>query len=103
MVVKNCSYPFADYLNTRTHLVFVFIVWLVILVVFTRYSVKRWYGWAGIALLTGGAAANALERLTNLGCVSDYLSFFSLFSFNLPDVMIAFGMVLVIINIWKAK
>lgn len=56
----------------------------------------------GLLMLLSGAAVNILERL-KFGCVSDYISFFGLFNFNIQDVLVTTGIILIVWTIWKAK
>ena len=56
------------------------------------------YIWAG--LVWGGALSNFLELIQKL-CVNDYLSFFDLVYFNLADVFICIGILLLIRTVYK--
>lgn len=56
----------------------------------------------GIVTLFCGGTLNLIERL-RFGCVKDYLNFFGLFAFNVYDVMVSVGILLIVWNLWKKK
>ena len=57
----------------------------------------------GLLLLSLGGYLNLLERWLNNCCVHDYLNFFGLFSFNIYDVMVDLGLVLLVYSILTNK
>jgi len=56
----------------------------------------------GVSLVSLGGISNIYEW-ARYACVGDYFNFFDLFKFNLADLLISTGIILVIIGIWKKK
>lgn len=56
----------------------------------------------GNRLVFLGGFLNLFERLRT-GCVLDYLNFFGLFRFNVYDVIVTVGVILLLVGIWKQR
>ncbi len=59
---------------------------------FARYPTRPWM-WVAVGLLTGGALGNLADRVIE-GAVTDYVDFLAWPPFNLADVAIVVGVVL---------
>ena len=67
---------------------------------FTKHYIKnKWYILGNAMLLLGGML-NYIERLTN-GCVYDYINFFGLFMFNINDLLLTLGVIVLFIVILR--
>lgn len=69
---------------------------------YLKYYLGSRFGDVGYLLILVGGLMNILERATK-GCVRDYLNFFNLFHFNIYDIMVTTGILLISIAIWKKK
>ncbi|OGC80448.1 hypothetical protein A3K01_02855 [candidate division WWE3 bacterium RIFOXYD1_FULL_43_17] len=79
---------------------------LVAIVVIIYLSRRRYTGSRasrlGFALIILGGLLNIFERVYT-GCVRDYVNFFGLFRFNLFDLLVTSGAILLIYELWKIK
>ncbi len=79
------------------------LILLVILGIITFVVLKRdqlqFVG--GLSALAGGTL-NLISRLS-YGCVKDNLNFLDLFRFNFPDLLVTFGVFLILFRLWKKK
>lgn len=98
----NCSYIFSDYLSPKAF----FYLGIFLIVAFSIFYIKlvrkSGVGMVGLGLFYLGAFANLTERYRK-ECVNDYFSFFGLFSFNLWDILVTVGIVLILWSLWKTK
>lgn len=74
---------------------------LTALLVFFARNATRPLAWLPVGLLLGGALGNALDRI-RLGAVVDYLKLPNWPAFNLADVAITVGVVLLIVVLERA-
>lgn len=79
-------------------LIFVLLVFLAL----KSYQQKEYFKIFSLSLIFVGGFSNFLDRLLH-GFVLDYFSFFSLWTFNLADVMILIGSLLFLWQLLKAK
>jgi lipoprotein signal peptidase len=85
---------------------FFILIGLLILAGFSFHYIRNHKGSrvgdTGFILIVLGGLYN-LYSWVKYGCVKDYLNFFSLFHFNLADLMVTIGVFFVLIAIWKKK
>jgi len=79
-------------------LIFILLVFLAL----KSYQQKEYFKTFSLSLIFVGGFSNFLDRLLH-GFVLDYFSFFSLWTFNLADVMILVGSLLFLWQLLKAK
>jgi lipoprotein signal peptidase len=82
---------------------FVYIPLMILLIFclgFILSAKKTKLSYAGFLLTLVGGLANFFERYLT-GCVRDYINFFGLFYFNIFDLMVTLGIVLIILVMWK--
>jgi len=65
---------------------------------FTRSTLSD----VGFFLVFLGGIYNIYSRFTT-GCVKDFLNFFDVFHFNLADIAVIIGVVILLFTIWKRK
>jgi len=93
----NCSYFLQDYIGPNTHLV----ISLLLLFALGFYVIKNPTGRIakiGLVLLLGGGLHNLYRRVMYI-CVWDNINFFDLFVFNLADLLITIGIVLILFDL----
>lgn len=88
---ENCSPSYPWYINILFILAIVAAVWRV------RSKHKK----ISLFLVCSGGILNSLERAIT-GCVNDYLQLPGLFHFNLSDVAILIGCLLLLYDLWSA-
>lgn len=99
MLKLNCNYILSPIVSPDIYayaclaVMFVFVIYVL---VFYR-SLVVYLGSAGLVF---GGLLNAGERLKT-GCVRDYFSFFELFSYNVADILVTSGIILIIFGIEK--
>lgn len=71
-----------------------------LLVFFSRHATRP-LAWLPVGLLLGGALGNALDRI-RIGAVIDYIKLPSWPAFNLADIAITVGVVLLVVVIERA-
>ena len=82
---------------------FILIILLIIIFFIIRsYQIKNFSNFFLLSLIFAGGFSNFLDRLF-YGFVLDYFEFFSLFTFNLADVMILFGSIFFLWQLFKIK
>jgi lipoprotein signal peptidase len=98
----NCSYFLSPVLRYEIFVAVTVLALLVFVVYFGRVFLsnqlvlwRKYLGLTGVVLVLMGGILNLLARFVGGGCVHDYLNFFNLFAFNMNDLMIDFGIVLV--------
>ena len=92
----NCTYFLQDYISLPVHhIISVFI--LAVLTYFVLRYHKDLLPRLGLVLILFGSFSNLHKRILS-GCVVDHINFFNLFLFNLADLCITIGLVLVF---WK--
>lgn len=101
-VSYNCNYLFSRFLSIKLFIIFSFVLLAIFLFAYVRSLKKSVIGNYGTALIFLGGLSNLYEWVRT-GCVKDYLNFFNLFKFNVADFLVMFGVVLVLINIWKKE
>lgn len=81
-------------------MIFSLILLALFLLGYTRVLKKTAISNIGAILILLGGLSNLYEWV-KIGCVRDYLNFFSMFKFNIADILVILGVVFVLINIWK--
>ncbi len=79
------------------------ILWLLIFFFSQKHfhtSRNQWY-YSGVALIFAGAFSNVTDRIL-FGCVIDFISIGFWPVFNLADIFLAIGAIIVLLR-WKAK
>jgi lipoprotein signal peptidase len=98
----NCRYFLFQYIDIGTYI----ILSLLLICIFSLVYLKNYRGSRagdiGFILTLVGGLLNILEWVSK-ECVRDYLNFFNLFHFNLYDIMVSVGILLMAITIWKKK
>jgi signal peptidase II len=81
-----------------------YLVWLLIIVTLVCLFVKTkfYFQQFFIVLVFSGAISNMIDRV-RLGCVIDYIDLKFWPVFNLADVYITFGVIMLVINLIKNK
>lgn len=97
--VFNCSYFFHKYESAFALVIFIFFVALVFRRYGSSFRVRLMSGISFVLVLIG-SLLNLRERLAT-GCVYDYIGFFDLLSFNLYDVLVVSGFVILGLCLWK--
>jgi len=96
----NCNFFLSGFIGFDT---FIFIS-VILTAVFSYIFLKKYRGSlagdVGFVFLLVGGLMNLSEWVSK-GCVRDYLNFFNLFHFNIYDIMVTVGLLLVSITIWK--
>ena len=93
----NCSYFLQDHINPNTHLV----ISLVLLLTLGYYVLKNRRGKLakiGLIPLMVGGLHNLYHRVMYI-CVWDNINFFDLFLFNLADILVTIGIVLILFDL----
>lgn len=98
----SCDFIFSDFLNIGEFVALGFLAVVVFSALYMNFIRKSLVGDTGLILFLIGAAGNLVERL-RFGCVKDYINFFGYFRFNIWDLMVSVGMVLIVWGIWKKK
>jgi len=101
-VTYNCNYLLSNYVSLGLFLVISFMLLLSFALFVKRRFKKNIYIDTGVFLVSLGGISNIYEW-ARYACVGDYFNFFDLFKFNLADLLISMGIILVIIGIWKKK
>lgn len=99
----NCSYLFSSYISVEIYV----IISVIFLILFSIYIFKTQltkFSAVGLLLVWFGGLHNLYHRVRYI-CVTDALSFFGLFSFNLADAAVTLGILFFIYNIfiWQKK
>lgn len=76
------------------------VVSVVILYYFPRVSRGDWYIRLAMALQLGGAVGNLIDRLTQGGVVTDFISVGRFAVFNVADASISIGVAVLILGMW---
>lgn len=97
----NCTYLFHTYISKEAFVAISVIV-LIILVKKIGINFAEKASLIGLVLVVLGGCLNLLEWWLD-GCVKDYINFFGLFTFNLNDLLITLGLILLWIQIWKKR
>jgi len=74
--------------------VFIAVAVVGLLVYFARHATRP-LAWLAVGLLLGGALGNALDRIAN-GAVTDFVKFPHWPAFNVADIAITFGVIVLI-------
>jgi lipoprotein signal peptidase len=90
--VQNCKYPLSSFLSPiQFSLIGIFFLFSFVILYARFFKRDRMVNLALLSLFLGGLI-NLLSRIVT-GCVTDYLNFFDIFMFNIPDVMISIGII----------
>ena len=96
----NCNFFLSGFIGFDTFI----LISIILTAIFSYIFLKRYRGFMlgdiGFILVLVGGLMNLSEWLIK-GCVRDYLNFFNLFHFNIYDIMVTVGLLLVSITIWK--
>ena len=98
----NCNFFLSGLISSN---VFVFISIVSVSLfsfIYLKYYSDSGVGDVGFVLVLVGGSMNISERVLS-GCVRDYFNFFNLFHFNLYDIMVTVGIMLVSLSVWKKK
>jgi signal peptidase II len=98
--VRNRGVAFGALSDAGTVVGVVVAVALVALVAFFATQLHRPWAWAPVGLLAGGAVGNIVDRLRQ-GWVTDFLKLPAWPAFNVADVAITVGVVVLVIVTWR--
>jgi lipoprotein signal peptidase len=98
----NCDFVFSHYLNVGEFVALGFLITVFFSILYMNFIKRSGAGDTGLLMFLVGVAGNLVERL-RFGCVKDYLNFFGYFHFNIWDLMVTLGMILITWGIWKRK
>jgi len=93
----NCSHFLQDFIDPNTHLV----ISLALLVVLGFYVTRKHRSKVakfGLIFVLAGGLHNLYQRVVYI-CVWDNINFLNLFVFNLPDLFITIGIVLILFDL----
>ena len=90
--VWNCAYPFG---SLATYMFLSITVLLALGALFLVCGRKQLPVSVGVGCVLGAALFNTAQRLTT-NCVFDYFSFLGLFNFNVADVALLAGVIVVV-------
>jgi len=79
-----------------------FVVGAFIIFYFPRVPRQDWIVRLAMALLLGGAVGNLIDRL-NQGYVTDYISILNFPVFNVADLSISTGVVILFLGMWRQE
>lgn len=96
----NCQYIFSNYLSIGEFVLISFMLLIVFSLLYLKFIKSTRISNIGLVLLFIGATGNLLERFS-FGCVLDRINFLNIFRFNIGDLMITVGVVLMGWGIWK--
>lgn len=94
MPTLNCTYFLQNFISISTHHV-ISVFSMVVLAIVVLKTYKEFSARAGIAFIIAGGLHNLYMRIRHT-CVTDNINFFNLFMFNLADLCITIGVVLVL-------
>jgi lipoprotein signal peptidase len=98
----SCVYIFSRYLSVEMYVLLSTAITALFVFLFLKNIARSRVGDLGLLLFIAGASVNTLERLKS-GCIWDYISFFNLFYFNVQDLLVTVGIILMIWTILKIK
>jgi len=98
----SCDFIFSRFLNVGEFIALGFLGTVFFSILYVNYIRRSGVGDTGLVMFLIGVAGNLVERL-RFGCVRDYINFFGYLSFNIWDLMVILGMVLIIWGMWKRK
>jgi signal peptidase II len=98
----SCDYIFSAFLSVEVFVLFSVVLTGLFVFLYIKGAKRSRVGDYGLLFLLGGAFGNLVERL-KFGCVRDYINFFNLFHFNIQDLLVTAGIMLIIWTLWKAK
>lgn len=94
VVKSNCAIFYPPYISIFALLVLLYLIF---------YKLPKSLGVIISAfLIVTGTTSNFIERVIT-GCVKDYLDFFGLFSFNIFDLSVVLGVILLLYELWHKK
>lgn len=101
---KFISNPYFIFLFKEKLFYFLILIIFILIITFIikSYQAKDSFIFYLLSLVFLGGISNLLDRFL-YGFVIDYFNFFSLFSFNLSDIMISIGTVLLIMRLLKLR
>ena len=86
----NCSYLFSSYISLELFSLLVILFLAVFSYVYLKSYKRSLLSIVAFVMVISGGVLNTWERLKT-GCVRDDISFFGLFSFNVYDIIVTFG------------
>jgi lipoprotein signal peptidase len=89
----NCRYLFSAYLNVDQFSFLIYFFLLVFVLGYFKTFERNKLSDAGLLLFVIGGILNTFERFST-GCVRDYLNFFDLVKFNVYDIIVTVGVVI---------
>lgn len=99
--VKNTGVAFGTPLPGITFIIPLILVWLSVYVIWGFRKIKE-YEFIGYMLIITGGILNALER-TIFGSVTDFISVIYFSVFNVADIVITIGALLLVREMWKNR
>lgn len=81
-------------------LVLAIVVSIAILYYFPQVPRKEWILRLALSMQLGGAAGNMIDRITNNGQVTDFVSLGNFAIFNVADASISVGVVVLLVGMW---
>lgn len=98
--VRNSGVAFGALSGGGTIVGIVIAVALVGLLVFFATQVRRPWAWLPVGLLAGGAVGNIVDRV-RLGAVTDFLKLPAWPAFNIADIAITVGVIVLLLVTWR--
>ncbi len=89
---------FADY--GWVFKILAFVVAGLIIYYYPQVDDKDWWLKLAMGMQLGGALGNAIDRLTNDGMVTDFISVGNFAVFNIADASISTGVVILLLGVW---
>ena len=100
--IYNCNYLFSKIISLELFVTISVLITIIFSYIYLKYYRGNIFGDIGFFLIILGGAFNLSSWLLK-GCVKDFINFFGLFYFNIYDLMVTTGVILVSIIIWKKK
>jgi len=108
--VTNCEYFLSSIINPNLYISlgglllagFVWGFWRYTSKIESPASIGKKISYLGVLFVVAGAVLNLTERFKS-GCVGDPLNFFGLFYYNINDLSVTFGLLLLMIGLYYLK
>jgi lipoprotein signal peptidase len=98
----NCDFIFSRFLGVEEFVILGFLVAVFFTILYFKFIQRSRAGDTGLIIFLVGTGGNLVERIS-FGCVGDHINFFGIFYFNVWDLLVSLGIILIGWAIWKRK
>lgn len=98
-VKTNCSYFLSQIITLDQFLIISVFLILLFSYIYIKKFQKDNFSTLGFVLVIVGSINNLYQRFKE-GCVADYFDFFGLFLFNIFDILITTGLIILLIHLY---